>query len=487
MKLVTKISAAAILMLLLFSQIFSGWILCEMREEVIGNIENYEGEKIIRSADTMRRKIKPRQFRDEQEKMYMGKEIFRKYFETDSVLYYKGKEIANSTPYEFDLKKMEQKNKTYRSAVHGLEGTEKSFLEEIEGRKLLIFHRAEEDFQVVHYKDVTSVYKNIQQLFVKGIFAALALSGILLALLQWIIRRILEPLEHLKEAANSIAGGNYTERISVQKKDEIGKISISFNQMAERIQEHICELGQVNEKQRQLLGSLAHELKTPMTAIQGYAETLQRIQLPPEKQERSLAYIEKECKRLSRLSAKMLELTELSGEGVQIERKEIPVLQLLEQVRELTQYRTGEKGIHMEIRAAENLMIRGDEDLLISFLTNLVDNACKASEEGGIIRLTGTEQGIFVQDEGRGIPEEEQKNIAEPFYMVDKSRARKEGGAGLGLALCSQIARLHGGILDIQSQVGVGTVIGLRYGDTVTNCLQPGADLDTGKPILLVQ
>lgn len=463
MKLVTKISAAAIIMLLFFSQIFSGWILYEMREEMVENIENYESDKMSNSIRTMEEQIKELQYRDDRGKIFMGTQIFRKCFGTDAVLYYGEDEIANSTPYEFDLQQIRQSTGTDQSAVYGMERVKRLFLEEIDGKKLLILYEATGEFKVIHYKDITSIYDNIRQLFLKGVFIAVILSCILLALLQWVIRKLLKPLDNLKEAANVIAGGNYTERIPVYKKDEIGEISDSFNRMADRIGEHICELGEINEKQRQLLGSLAHELKTPMTAIQGYAETLQRIQLPPEKQEKSLAYIEKECKRLSRLSAKMLELTELSGEGMKIEKTELMVSGLFDQVRELTQFRLLEKGLHMEIRTEENLMLRGDGDLLISFLANLVDNACKASEEGAVIRLIGNEQGIFVQDEGRGIPEEELKNIAEPFYMVDKSRARKEGGAGLGLALCSQIARLHEGVLDIQSQMGVGTVIGLRF------------------------
>lgn len=462
MKLVTKISAAAIIMLLFFSQLFSGWILYEMREEMVENIENYESDKMVSGIGNMSRQIEAYKYQNEQEKIFMGKEIFRSYFGTDAVLYYGEEEIANSTPYEFDLQQMKKGDRAYRSAAYGIENVEKSFLEEMDGKKLLILYGTTGNFKVVHYKDITSVYENIRRLFFKGMLIAVILSCVLLALLQCVIRKILKPLDNLKEAANVIAEGNYTERIPVHKKDEIGEISDSFNRMADRIGEHICELGEINEKQRQLLGSLAHELKTPMTAIQGYAETLQRIQLPPEKQEKSLAYIEKECKRLSRLSAKMLELTELSGEEMEIEKTELMVSGLFEQVRELTQYRLRDKRIRMEIRAEENLMIQGDGDLLVSFLANLVDNACKASEEGAAIRLTGNEQGIFVQDEGRGIPEEELKNIAEPFYMVDKSRARKEGGAGLGLALCSQIARLHGGVLDIQSQMGVGTVIGLR-------------------------
>ena len=104
----------------------------------------------------------------------------------------------------------------------------------------------------------------------------------------------------------------------------------------------------------------------------------------------------------------------------------------------------------------------GDPDLLLSFLTNLIDNACKASPPGSLIRLTGTASGIFVKDEGIGIPQDEISRITEPFYMVNKSRSRKQGGAGLGLSLCLQIARLHGGRLEIRSTPEKGTCIGMH-------------------------
>ena len=287
------------------------------------------------------------------------------------------------------------------------------------------------------------------------------LLPVLAALLMLTIRRILIPFYQLRDAANVIADGDYQRRVDRPGTDEIGQVSQSFNRMADRVEEHIHTLAEMNEKQRQLLGSLAHELKTPMTGIQGYAELLQRVELPTGKQSDCLHYIEEECKRLSRLSAKMLQLTELSDETV-IEKTWQAVEGLFEQVRQITRFRLQEKKLRLEMDLEEGLRMECDRDLLLSFLTNLIDNACKASPDGAVIRLIGTGEGLFVRDEGCGIPEEEIRRVTEPFYMIDKSRSRKQGGAGLGLALCSQIARLHGGILDIQSVPGEGSRIGMR-------------------------
>ena len=149
---------------------------------------------------------------------------------------------------------------------------------------------------------------------------------------------ILIPFYQLRDAANVIADGDYQRRVDRPGTDEIGQVSQSFNRMADRVEEHIHTLAEMNEKQRQLLGSLAHELKTPMTGIQGYAELLQRVELPTGKQSDCLHYIEEECKRLSRLSAKMLQLTELSDETV-IEKTWQAVEGLFEQVRQITRFR----------------------------------------------------------------------------------------------------------------------------------------------------
>lgn len=290
---------------------------------------------------------------------------------------------------------------------------------------------------------------------------ALLLSVLLAVLLTCVLRRILAPFYLLRDAAKRIAEGDYEKRVERPGTDEVGEVSQSFNQMAERIEEHIRALTEMNETQRQLIGSLAHELKTPMTGIQGYAELLQRVSLPPVKQADALHYIEEECIRLSRLSAKMLLLTDLSREDT-IEKSPCPVSSLFSQAKEVTHYRLKEKGIRLQTDLEEDFSIQGDADLLLSFLTNLIDNACKASPPGSSIRLIGTVSGIFVQDEGIGIPQDEIARITEPFYMVNKSRSRKQGGAGLGLSLCHQIARLHGGCLEIKSSPEEGTCIGMQ-------------------------
>ena len=460
MKLRTKILAAAVSLLLLFSQVFSVWSLLEARKQILENILYVEWNELRKDIEQFTSALTEYSYLDEDMLKRLARERFYGKFSGEAVLYYQGEELANSTPYHF----------TVENGTPVSEAYPKVFLEKLNGIYLLVLYEEgtgqglSKNFRILHYRDISTVYQEGTALLLRGIAAAILLSLALLALLSLILRQILKPFYQLRDAANVIAGGRYSERVENPGRDEIGEVAVSFNRMAEHVEEHIHRLAEMNEKQRQLLGALSHELKTPLTGIQGYAELLQRVKLPPERQADALGYMEEECKRLTRLSVKMLQLTELSGEET-IEKKWLSVSRLFAQAEEITRCRRKEKQLRLDVCCGEGLEAEGDEDLLLSLLTNLLDNACKASPPGGTIKLMGAKEGLFVTDNGRGIPREEIPRITEPFYMVDKSRARKEGGAGLGLALCSQIARLHGGRLEIVSEAGSGSRIGIRWGE----------------------
>lgn len=461
MKLQTKITLAATASMLFLSQVFSFWNLSVTQRQIIDNILLFESEQLQNDTNSFSHNLSSGNAHNSLAMQYAGQVVFRSGFGKNAMLFYKEEELENRTPYLFDIKNAETLSSPYQSDVIPEDSPVSVFLEELNGTKLLILYESSGPFQLLHYRDVTSVFQSGRRLLYQGILVACILSVLLAAVLMLAIRRILVPFYQLRDAANVIADGDYQRRVDRPGTDEIGQVSQSFNRMADRVEEHIRTLAEMNEKQRQLLGSLAHELKTPMTGIQGYAELLQRVELPLGKQSDCLHYIEEECRRLSRLSAKMLQLTELSDETV-IEKTWQTVEGLFTQVRQITHFRLQEKNIRLEIQLEKGLRIECDRDLLLSFLTNLIDNACKASPEDSCIQLVGNREGVFVRDGGCGIPEEEIRRVTEPFYMIDKSRSRKQGGAGLGLALCSQIARLHGGTLEIESAPGEGSRIGLR-------------------------
>ena len=251
--------------------------------------------------------------------------------------------------------------------------------------------------------------RNLTMYMIVITFSVMVVMSIIVAL---ILRHSLRSLKELNATAADIAKGNYDKRVNVRGKNEIATLGTTFNQMAEAVETRTKSLEESERQKTLFMGNLTHELKTPLAAISGYAQTLLTVRLDEADEAEALGYIDEECKRLERLSKKMLRLLEL---------------------------------------------------LMTEVLVNLVDNANKASKQGDTIRLIANDHQILVQDTGCGIPEEEQKKILEPFYMIDKSRSRKNGGAGLGLALTALILKRHDVTLAIESEEGKGTTMILNF------------------------
>ena len=221
--------------------------------------------------------------------------------------------------------------------------------------------------------------------------------------------------------------------------------------------EHLQELA---SRREDFIASFAHELKTPLTAIIGYADMLRSKEMPPKSRFTAAGYIFSEGKRLEALSLKLLDIMVVGKQDFEKRRYDAGVL--IREVAAVTVPSVSEEGISLDIRW-EKAEIAIEPDLFKTLLINLVDNARKASKRGQSIELFGKneEEGyaFYVRDYGRGMKQEDIEKITEPFYMVDKSRSRAQNGAGLGLALCKRIAQLHGTSLEYASQPGQGTTV----------------------------
>lgn len=285
-----------------------------------------------------------------------------------------------------------------------------------------------------------------------GLLAATALAA--LAVSAWMTR----PLRQLSEAARQMAAGELSRRVEARSGDEIGQLSRDFNQMAEQLERHVGELTDTARRQEDFLHAFAHETKTPLTSIIGYAELLLSRPAQPQLVRESAACIFREGRRLESLSHKLLDIFVLEKSGVSPRRTEMGPF--LERVANVLRPTLKQTGIHLEIRVQAG-MAEMEPDLMESVLLNLLDNARKAVGPGGHILLEGSAvpEGycIRVSDDGYGISPEDLGRITEPFYMVDKSRARAQGGAGLGLTVCQRIVALHGGTLEFESEPGRGT------------------------------
>lgn len=304
-------------------------------------------------------------------------------------------------------------------------------------------------------RDVTEIYTERAMgfsVYRKVTLAMLAASAVVMF---FICTWLTKPIRLLTRATRKMAEGDYSYRAKQISSDELGQLTQDFNSMANALEGTIGELKDEVRAREDFIAAFAHELKTPLTAIIGYADLLRSRKLDDEKHFLSANYIYTEGKRLESMSFRLLDLIVTKREKIDPQPVEAEMIfRYLEDMfagnTEQTIQTSFDKG-----------MVYAEINLIKSVLLNLVDNALKASLPGGIVEVSGKllEDGyqFQIKDYGVGIPEEEVKRVTEAFYMVDKSRSRSKNGAGLGLALCVEILRLHDSELTIESKVDEGT------------------------------
>ena len=478
MKLFTKIFLQVACVILILSSAVFFYTSYRWKNQSIQYINNYEYTKFQNNLLQFEEKLRLTSSQSANSDKKVRNRIliyaFRQIFHDSAVLYQNGEELYNGTAYDFDVQGIQEQlgevelhGKWYDADTYICD----PLISKADGKTLLLFFYSSTEsttnlnYQIVTYKDVSDVLESNRILFYQAGMLTLVLLLLTGTILFFSLRKIMAPLTKLREAAVSVSEGNYDIQVPAEGDTELAQVGKSFNQMSSKVKEQIECLSTVNHTQRQLMGSLAHELKTPMTSILGYADTLLTVRLQRQQQERALSYISSECRRLSRLSVKMLELTGLYETGeAEFVPVEVQMNQFLEDVKKLVTYRLQEKKICLEIHCnPEELRKTFDPDLMMSAVTNFIDNAVKASDENSKIVLEATQNHLSVQDYGKGIPEEDLKRVTEAFYMVDKSRSRVKGSVGLGLALCQKIADIHGFQLEITSHLGKGTIISVLW------------------------
>ena len=348
--------------------------------------------------------------------------------------------------------------------AYPIEGYEaQQFEEEINGRKILIVGSTvsvrNEPYAVYVVEDITGVYESITRMVWR--FALIGSVGIVLGfiLIGLLVNHSMYPLAELKATAGRIAAGSYGERTSILSRDEVGALADDFNAMAEAVEKHIGELTETAERQRLFIGGVTHEFKTPLTTVILNADTLQNAYMDEDEKQTALSYIERQCKWLERMTQKLLKLITLK-QDMELQPASVP--KLFERVEESVAETLRQRGTRL-LSDCQIDMLNMDSDLMQSVLINLVDNASKASTPGQAVAMRAYGDVIEVSDHGMGIPQSELERITEPFYVVDKSRSKKLGGSGLGLALVKEIVSAHGAMLEIESNVGVGTTIRVRF------------------------
>jgi two-component system, OmpR family, sensor kinase len=269
-------------------------------------------------------------------------------------------------------------------------------------------------------------------------------------------------LRALEEAAHKLGAGDLSARAPDRGGDEIAAVASAFNAMADDLATRADALAASDRLRRQLLADVSHELTTPVTAMRGYLETLTMpdVRLDEATRARYLAIVGDETQRLERLIGDLLDLARLEGGGGTLRFDEIPVVQLFDRVVARHERASADAGVTLAVSIAPGAeTVHGDRDRLEQALQNLAANAIRYAPRGTSVRLTSKPAAgsvaLSVEDEGAGIPAEQQPHVFDRFYKADPSRAfETASGSGLGLSIVKAIVERHGGAISVTSRPG---------------------------------
>ncbi len=327
-------------------------------------------------------------------------------------------------------------------------------------RVLELLEAPYENYQLYYFKPLDDFYGLWQALKLVFGIISLCCSGVLAVVLYLLLYEMTAPLQRLTASVKLMQKGQPWEPVEVEGHDDISDLTQSFNEMAAEIEEQFRQLQKESKTKQQLVDDLAHEMRTPLTAIYGYAEYLQKAPCTEEEKIDALDYIMSESKRLSHMGQELLTMAIFREDEVNSE--EIRSESICKDISTMLAPTLHEKRLKL-VKKIKALTFEGDRAMLVCLLRNLIENAARASESGSRIWLYVHEQDgqvcIRVKDEGIGMEPHELERITDAFYRVDKARSRSNGGAGIGLNLCDLIVKKHMGSMQFESTPNKGTVV----------------------------
>jgi len=272
--------------------------------------------------------------------------------------------------------------------------------------------------------------------------------------------RALTPIDKITRAARRISAEELSQRLDLRlADDEIGRLARTFDEM-------IARLDEAFRRQRQFTADASHELRTPLTSIKGQVEVALSRERSAQTYREVLSAVNEDVDRLIRLVGSLLTLARADAGQIPIARDRLDLGELVAGVVEQAGPMAEERGVHIEAAPAPPVTLEADEDLLLQLLLNLVDNAIKYTERGGVVTLSWARRDhaveLWIRDSGTGISPEQLPRIFDRFYRADTARSLAEGGTGLGLSICRWIAEAHGGSISAESTPGSGSTFIVR-------------------------
>jgi len=308
------------------------------------------------------------------------------------------------------------------------------------------------------------------QLEMRLIYKAVLFGGITtiliaLTIAYFVSRSITSPISDMKDIAHRIAKGDFSKKVSIKSKDELGELAKSLNTMADELQHKIENLKRMDRVRTDFVANVSHELKSPLTLITGYIETLEDKAInDSEKARKFISIIKEHADRLGNIVDDLLSLSELELSKDSLEKVEFDLRNLLDDIILGFGHALAAKQQSLDRSSqGSNFVIKADRDRVEQVFVNLIDNAIKYTKESGRILVSLLEQDsvviVTVEDNGIGIPKEHLARVFERFYRVDKARSRELGGTGLGLGIAKHIVLAHNGKIHIESEINKGTKV----------------------------
>lgn len=300
----------------------------------------------------------------------------------------------------------------------------------------------------------TQLVQGFESAWMRGTFWSLAIGATAAGgLSYWMSRRIVRPLVHMEEITQKLAAGQLDERVPLSDIPEVNQLALSFNRMA-------AELEGVEQRRRDLVSDLTHELRTPLTVLEGYLEGLADTTVAPSEEVYHL--LAKESRRIRRLVDDLQELSKMEAGYLPIDAKPLDLPPLLSDlVQRFSEQLSEAVTLSLSLEETPLPPVLADPARVEQILVNLIGNAIRYTPAGHItVRAwtAGNYGCIAVEDTGVGIAEEDLPHVFERFWRADRSRDRHSGGTGIGLAISKRLVELQGGHIEVESQVGEGSV-----------------------------
>lgn len=298
-----------------------------------------------------------------------------------------------------------------------------------------------------------------------GTIAAISLAGVMLALgLGWTLaRRVMVPISEMVVVAEALRAGHYERRVRRLPTDELGRLGATLNQLGAEMTKKISELERLENVRRDFVANVSHEIKTPLTSIKGYVETLLSGAIDdPVHRVRFLEKIDRNAERLSSLVQDILSLAKIEAEEGSLSLVPTEWNSIIQSVLTRHEDAIHQKNLKLRVNTPHSpVVVMGDIEAMTQVLDNLITNAIKYTPDDGRISITLTTKTpwarLDVEDTGIGIPAEHLDRIFERFYRIDKARSRELGGTGLGLSIVKHLVSAMHGEVGVDSAVGIGS------------------------------